>query len=68
MTDTVYDGANNIFPLNDEGVNFQSQTLFNGLGDLTVINKFNLYDNDGYRLYQNPDGSLNTNYYTISIN
>jgi hypothetical protein len=62
--------ANNIFPLDTDGVNFKSKTLLNGLGNITTNSSFNLYDNvlapNNYRLYQTP-GNINPNYYQITI-
>ena len=53
MDDQVYNDADNIYPINDDGVNFISQSLFNGFDNLELISSFNLYyGNDLLRLYQ----------------
>jgi hypothetical protein len=64
--------ADNIFPFTYNGVNFKSETLLNGLGNITTNSSFNLYNdiinppNTNYRLFQTP-GNINTNYYQITI-
>ena len=71
-TDIVYDEANNKYPLDEEGVNFISQHLADGLVGLTPLPKFNLYVEGGiFTLFQSSaygsSGFLNSNYYTIII-
>ena len=60
--------ANNIFPLYYYGVNFKSETLLNGLGNITTNSSFNLWltIDYNYQLYQNP-GDINPIYYQITI-
>jgi hypothetical protein len=74
-TDIVYDEANNKYPIDNEGVNFISQHLADGLVGLTTFPKFNLYVEGGIllTLFQSsayvglPGGELDNNYYTIII-
>ena len=69
MDDQVWPRADNIYPVIDDGVNFESETLLNGLGNSTTSSSFNLYyENDLVRLYQNnAAGYLSTAYYEITI-
>jgi len=69
MDDRVYNEADNIYPINDDGVNFISQSLLNGLFDnLQLISSFNLYyGNDLLRLYQAGTGDILIDSYQITI-
>jgi len=73
MDDPVENNANNNYPLDTNGVNFKSETLFNALAypDADLTSSFNLFDDDDGIFLLNSDyldaPTVNTTYYTITI-
>jgi hypothetical protein len=74
--DVVYISSTNKYPFDEEGVNFISQHLADGLVGLTTLPKFNLFFDNTFAsiltLFQSAttysgQGDLNLDYYTIII-
>jgi hypothetical protein len=63
MTDTTYNGSDNIYPISYSGVNFYSNTLQNGLN--TSFNNFNLYQDSSVYILYNETYQISSGYTVI---